>query len=67
MPASAAAQALIAERDQKALRLLAAGLSPAEVRERLGLKPRYIERIVNRAKAAAEIGGKEPSHKEAHP
>lgn len=52
MSASPAAIVRIAERDRKALRLLAAGLSPAEVRERLGLNRRTLEVIARRAREA---------------
>jgi DNA-binding CsgD family transcriptional regulator len=50
MPASPAAQALLAKRDQKALRLLAAGMEPILVRERLGLNRRTLEAIRKRAR-----------------
>ncbi len=53
-----------AARDRKIFLLWCAGISLAELAERFGLKPRYVERIVNRAKASAQAG-KEPSQQEA--
>lgn len=53
-----------ARRDAKIFALWWAGISRADLAERFGLKPRTIEAVVNRAKAAAEIA-KEPPRMEA--